>query len=225
MNVLLCDAHTLFSEALQRLFLQRGDEATVVPSPRLAVEVLHRAGDNVDVVLMDIAYPDDGDVRYDQDAVRIVSAAAAHPRIVVVTACADKRRLQDAVAAGAVAVALKSQPLGDLFTLIGRVVTGDAVLSRDLITGAISPARGGERPPESFLTAREREVLVRLTHGQSTRQIAHEMGVAYSTARTHVQSVLDKLGVHSRLEAVAYAARHQLAWPTSAPDTSARHAR
>jgi two-component system, NarL family, nitrate/nitrite response regulator NarL len=57
-------------------------------------------------------------------------------------------------------------------------------------------------------------VLARLTRGESTRQIAHEMGVAYSTARTHIQSVLDKLGVHSRLEAAAFAARHQLAWPT-----------
>ena len=59
-----------------------------------------------------------------------------------------------------------------------------------------------------FLTPREREVLERMVAGQATSTIAREMGVAYSTARTHIQSVLTKLCVHSKLEAVTFAARH-----------------
>jgi DNA-binding NarL/FixJ family response regulator len=225
MNVLLCDAHTLFTEALQTLFRQRGDVARVTSSPRQAAEVLRRADADVDIVLMDIAYPDDGDVLYDGDAVRTVSAVAEHARIVVVTACSDRRRLQDATAAGAAAVTLKSQPLSELFAVLERVAGGETVLTSDVATAAAARARRAERPPESFLTTREREVLARLTRGESTRQIARDMGVAYSTARTHIQSVLDKLGVHSRLEAVAYAARHQLAWPTSWSETAARSAK
>jgi DNA-binding NarL/FixJ family response regulator len=60
------------------------------------------------------------------------------------------------------------------------------------------------------LTAREREVLERLVSGERTQVIAAAMGVSYSTARTHVQNVLHKLGVHSRLEAVAFAMHHSL---------------
>jgi DNA-binding NarL/FixJ family response regulator len=64
-----------------------------------------------------------------------------------------------------------------------------------------------------FMTPREREVLTRLVQGQSTVAIAREMGVAYSTARTHIQNVLTKLGVHSKLAAVTYAVRNGLVAP------------
>ena len=61
-----------------------------------------------------------------------------------------------------------------------------------------------------FLTPREREVLTRLARGESTQALAKAMGVTRSTARSHVQSVLSKLGVHSQREAVIEAARHGL---------------
>jgi two-component system nitrate/nitrite response regulator NarL len=60
------------------------------------------------------------------------------------------------------------------------------------------------------LTAREGEVLERLVAGERTQTIAARMGVSYSTARTHVQNLLHKLGAHSRLEAVAFALHHAL---------------
>jgi len=60
---------------------------------------------------------------------------------------------------------------------------------------------------DHLLTPREREVLARLVHGESTTSMARSMGVRLSTLRTHIDSVLIKLGVHSRLEAVAYAVR------------------
>jgi DNA-binding NarL/FixJ family response regulator len=61
-----------------------------------------------------------------------------------------------------------------------------------------------------FLTPREREVLERLARGESTAVMANEMGVAYSTARTHIQNTLTKLGVHSKLAAVTLAFQHGL---------------
>jgi DNA-binding NarL/FixJ family response regulator len=75
---------------------------------------------------------------------------------------------------------------------------------------------GGRRPqdarplPAQFLTARERQVLRLLVVGESTQGIAHRLGVTRSTARSHVQAVLAKLAVHSRVEAVRYALFHDL---------------
>ena len=75
-----------------------------------------------------------------------------------------------------------------------------------------------------FLTPREREVLERLVRGQSTSAMAREMGVAYSTARTHIQNVLTKLGVHSKLAAVTFAVQHGIVTPGSAKERAGRTA-
>lgn len=238
MKILICDSHLLFAEALQALFVQRGYEAATAPSPSTAARILESDHD-VDVVVMDVAFaqPDDetaeafdvaasngrgaaihqrerrdakAESRGCAEAVRAVVAADPQVRVVVVTATTDAEALQAAVAEGAIGVAHKAQPLSDLFGIVERVYAGEAVLSGQLMRAALARAHADEHPAAGFLTAREREVLRRLTRGESTRTIAHEMGIAYSTARTHIQSVLDKLGVHSRLEAAAFAARHQI---------------
>jgi DNA-binding NarL/FixJ family response regulator len=75
---------------------------------------------------------------------------------------------------------------------------------------ALRSGSGLDGGPAQFLTEREWEALGRLVRGQSTAAIAGAMGVAVSTARTHIDAVLSKLGAHSRLEAVAYAVREGL---------------
>jgi DNA-binding NarL/FixJ family response regulator len=221
MKVLICDAHTLFAEALQNSFEQRGDEAVLSASPTTAAAVLARGA--VDIVLTEIVFPDDG--TYHSAAAGVVAHIVAvdpQVRVVVLTASSDGQALQDAVAEGAVAVAHKSQPLAELLAVLDRVQAGEAVLSGQLMRAAINRRHSSEQSLASFLTAREREVLTRLTRGESTREIARSMGVAYSTARTHIQSVLDKLGVHSRLEAAAFAARHQLNLAASPTEEASR---
>lgn len=217
MKVVICDPHTLFAEALQNSFEQRGYEAVVTASAQTAAAAVARGG--VDILLTEIVFPGehaaDGD-RFDAaSALAHIVAIDPQIRVVVLTASSDRQALQDAVAGGAVAVAHKSQPLAELFVVLERVQAGEAVLSGQLMRAAMNRNQSSEHSLASFLTAREREVLARLTQGESTREIALSMGVAYSTARTHIQSVLDKLGVHSRLEAAAFAARHQLNWIAS----------
>jgi DNA-binding NarL/FixJ family response regulator len=77
------------------------------------------------------------------------------------------------------------------------------------VQAAHRPVRHSMRYPalDHLLTPREREVLARLVHGEGTTSMARSMGVQLSTIRTYIDSVLIKLGVHSRLEAVAYAVR------------------
>jgi two-component system, NarL family, nitrate/nitrite response regulator NarL len=224
MKVVICDPHALFAEALQNSFEQRGYEALVTASPRAAAVAVARGG--VDIVLTEIVFPSEhapyGDRSDAAGAVAHIVAVDPQVRVVVLTASFDRQALQDAVAEGAVAVAHKSQPLAELLVVLDRVQAGEAVLSGQLMRAAMNRNQSSEHSLASFLTAREREVLARLTQGESTREIARSMGVAYSTARTHIQSVLDKLGVHSRLEAAAFAARHQLNRASSAAEEASR---
>jgi len=141
----------------------------------------------------------------------------------VLAESADAESLASVVSAGVRGVALKS----DDFVEILRVLTGatssraanrgarGAVLSLAAQTGlgprnrSRSRSRQGDERAQ-FLTQREREALARLVQGDSTTAIARSMGVRVSTARSHVDAVLTKLGAHSRLEAVAYAVRERL---------------
>jgi DNA-binding NarL/FixJ family response regulator len=227
MKVLICEPHALFGEALQSSLEQRGYDAELSTSPTAAAAVLARGG--VDIVLTEIVFPDGGGTdRYRTTPAGVVAHIVAvdpQVQVVVLTASSDSQALQDAVAEGAIAVAHKSQPLADLLAVLQRVQAGEAVLSGQLMRAAMNRNHSPEHSLASFLTAREREVLARLTRGESTREIARSMGVAYSTARTHIQSVLDKLGVHSRLEAAAFAARHQLTWAVSATEEASRRER
>ena len=99
---------------------------------------------------------------------------------------------------------------------------GGAVLSLSAQTGLGGRSRSQQGHGRAqFLTQREREALARLVRGESTTSMARSMGVRVSTARSHVDAVLTKLGTHSRLEAVAYAVREGLVdvdWPTDFGD-------
>lgn len=212
MSILLCDAHTLFTEALESLLHEHGYDVVTSSSIQRAVELVRHGG--VEIAITELAFPSSrGDVVSNAAAVRAITSVDRAVRVIVLTAVTDPSQLRQALAEGAVAIAHKVQPLAELFQVIERVRAGEAVLSSELMRAVIDRPHSDEQSLASFLTTREREVLGRLMQGQSTRQIAESMGVAYSTARTHIQSVLDKLGVHSRLEAAAFAARHQVIFP------------
>lgn len=144
-------------------------------------------------------------------------AIASFPRtaFVVIADSPESAGFVGALAAGVHGAALKT----DDFVEVLRVLTGAAgrptrrpaggtVLSLSA-QAAHRPVRHSARYPalDHLLTPREREVLARLVHGESTTSMAKSMGVQLSTTRTHIDSVLIKLGVHSRLEAVACAVR------------------
>jgi two-component system nitrate/nitrite response regulator NarL len=159
-----------------------------------------------------------------------VVGGAPRTAFVVLAESAQSEGLAAAVSAGVRGVALKS----DDFVEILRVLTGatssrassrgagSAVLSLSAQTGLSARSRSHQDHRRAqFLTQREREALARLVRGESTTSMARSMGVRVSTARSHVDAVLTKLGTHSRLEAVAYAVREGLVdvdWPTDFGD-------
>jgi two-component system nitrate/nitrite response regulator NarL len=141
-----------------------------------------------------------------------------HPaaKIVVVTSLEDQRALQEAVRFGFHGFLTKDTKLPQLVSAIREVLEGQLVVPHRLATRR----RNGESEEvtllASQLTTREREVLALLASGANSSEIARALTVSPNTVRTHVQSILAKLQVHSRLEAVAFATRHHLlANPTS----------
>jgi DNA-binding NarL/FixJ family response regulator len=204
-KVLLCDDHVLFCEALRVTLRQQGHEVETAHRPDDAVE--RAAIGDIDTVVMDLSFPE-GDALA---AIRAITSAEPRPSVVVLTASVASHTLLGAIEAGATAVASKSQRLAEIVAILDRTQRGAMTTRGDVVIQLLRRMhRDDERRLADFLTARENEVLQHLVRGKSTHAIAAEMGVSYSTTRTHIQNILSKLGVHSRLEASAFAVRNGL---------------
>jgi two-component system nitrate/nitrite response regulator NarL len=208
-NLVICDDHPLFADALARVLeAHRWSIRTVVSTPAHAVAAV--ANGDVDTCLMDLTFPE-GDIGL--DGISSVRETSPTTKVVVLTASRDPKLIQRALESGAEAVAFKDDNIDTVIDVVERLHE----------PGRRTLRRGGERrssmaPTQArdhdelarFLTDREFEVLGRLVHGESGKQIALAMGITYSTVRTHIQNILAKLGVHTRLAAVAFAMEHEL---------------
>lgn len=214
MKILICDAHRVFADALESLLQAAGHQvAGTVLNLDQAAEIL--ASEPVDACIVDLRPPHTGKRPDIEGAVR----SAPHTVFVALSASTDAATLRHATASGVRGLAMKGDDFGEFL----RVVTEAAgagqgeklrrsepvILSRSART-ALRAGSGLAGGPSQFLTEREWEALGRLVRGESTASMARGMGVRISTARTHIDAVLSKLGAHSRLEAVAYAVREGL---------------
>jgi two-component system, NarL family, nitrate/nitrite response regulator NarL len=215
MKIVICDGHRVFADALRSLLHGAGHE--VVGSVVSLEEAAQACGRmQVDACVIDLR-PTRTDRRPDiEQAVRSAPGTA----FVALSASADAATLRHAAAAGAGGLALKGDDFGEFLRVITDTVSGhvhstgpapakQVILSRSA-RAALRAAQGVAAGPSQFLTDREWEALGRLVRGESTTGMARAMGVRVSTARTHIDAVLSKLGAHSRLEAVAYAVKEGL---------------
>jgi two-component system, NarL family, nitrate/nitrite response regulator NarL len=215
MKIVICDSHRVFADALASLLHGAGHEVVgSVVSLEDAAEICRQA--RVDACVVDLR-PSRAGRRPDiGQAVRSAPGTA----FVALSASADAATLRQAAAAGAGGLALKGDDFGEFLRVITETVSGQergagpapatqVVLSRSA-RAALRAGQGVTAGPSQFLTEREWEALGRLVRGESTAGMARAMGVRVSTARTHIDAVLSKLGAHSRLEAVAYAVREGL---------------
>jgi DNA-binding NarL/FixJ family response regulator len=137
-----------------------------------------------------------------------LSDVSPETRFVLLSGYIDTAIVEAGMRAGIRGFAHKGQQASEIVRLLERVAGGEIVVDR-----GVTPRRGVRTEAQrlaEYLTPREREVLSRLARGETTSALAKEMGVTASTARSHVQSVLTKLGVHSQREAVIVAARQGL---------------
>jgi DNA-binding NarL/FixJ family response regulator len=218
-RVLIVDDHALYRRGLETV-LAVEDDIEVVAQAADGVEAVLQAERSLpDVIVMDVGMPKRGGI----DACRIIKQRVPSALILMLTGSDDDADLFEAIRAGADGYHLKDV-VEDIATGIRGVVSGEAQLSPSIATKLLfefkqmSKASATEptaAPPEMrpSLSPREVDVLQRVAQGRLNRQIAKELGISENTVRSHIRNILDKLQLHSRIEAAMYAVRQQLIDP------------
>jgi DNA-binding NarL/FixJ family response regulator len=211
-RVLLVDDHDSFRQPLAFMLEREPDLAVVAQADSLteAREVLGNAELAIDVVVVDLELPDGSGVDF------IGELYEARPRALalVLSAYSDRALLARAIEAGAAGLVHKSSRLDEIVAAVRRLHAGEQLLSQREVIEAVrlvSRQRREDREAEltiGKLTPREQEVLQALAEGLSDKEIAERLYVGIGTVRTHITSILTKLGVQSRLQALVFAVRH-----------------
>lgn len=201
MRIVICDDHQLLLEALATALAARGFVVeAVVTTPVEAVEAV--ALHEPDVLLLDVMFPSAQGLW----AARQVVAQYPRTKVVMITGSDAPEPLMEALEIGVAGYTGKGQPIPQIAATLeaaheGKFAVEPSMLRQLRRCGTVP--RQASPPVASALTPRERHVADLLVSGLDTDQIVRRLGVSQSTVRTHVQSILSKLGVHSRLQAVA----------------------
>lgn len=219
-RVLFVEDHQLLAEALSAM-LAREPDISVVGIAGSVAEAKAFAKDRLDVVLMDYRLPDGTGA----DATRAIKARWPAARVVMLTAVKDDETVLESIQAGADGYLTKDRAADDVVQAVRAANAGETLLPRSVIVEiarrvAAAKERAEDRQIMEPLTARELEVLRALTDGLSTREICDRLFIAPNTLRTHVQNIMGKLRVHSKLEAVAFALRYRLVEPPRPEDAA-----
>ena len=205
-RVLLADRHALFREAM-RAVLESEAEIHVVAEARDGLEAVSEAERSLPhVAILDVDLPMSDGAR----TTATIKARVPECQVLVLSAREDYRSLIEVLDAGASGYLTRESPLAELIQATRAVHHGDTLvppgmlgpLLSDLLRRKRDQDKGFERIAR--LTTREREVLALLAQGSDNDSIARSLVISPQTARTHIQNILGKLEVHSRLEAAAY---------------------
>lgn len=210
-RVLLADDQSLIRAGM-RMIVEETDGIDVVGEAQDGAQAVRLTAElSPDVVVMDVRMPGVDGI----EATRRIVAAGGSARILVVTTFDLDEYAFAALRAGASGFILKDAPVDELARAIRHVASGDAVVSPritrrllDVYAAHLPPDDGGDPVPTpalDLLTPREREVLVELAGGLSNAEIAERLVVSEATVKTHVGSILAKLGLRSRVQAVIFA--------------------
>ena len=205
-RVVLVEDHDMVAEAIALALERTAGIEVVAQCDSLAAATTAVRHWEPDVILLDRRLPDGDGVA----AIGALVAAAPAARVLILTAEAGIEVATRVVRAGAAGLVVKSAGLVELEAAVRRVADGEKVFPADLLGGVLDRLAGRAAGAGGSLTARERETLVLMAEGSTTRAIGQRLGVADNTARNHVQRVLEKLGAGSKLEAVAIARREGL---------------
>lgn len=205
-SILLADGHSLFREAVKAVLESEADLVVIAEAGdgRSAVQEVERH--RPDVALVAINLPNCDGLR----ATNLMKERVPDCGVLVLAAEEDEKTLAAAVEAGANGYLTKECPLAELIDATRRVHSGETLIPSRML-GALLGRLIRRRRSQSealerlqLLTRREREVLAYLADGADNDSIAQALVISPQTARTHIQNILSKLKVHSRLEATAF---------------------
>jgi DNA-binding NarL/FixJ family response regulator len=212
-RVLVVDDHALFRRGLQMVLAQEPD-IEVVGEASDGTEAVTKAGDTLpDVVLMDVRMPRRGGI----DACTSIKDVVPSAKIIMLTISDEEADLYEAVRAGAMGYLLKEISIEEVASAIRAVNGGQSLISPSMASKLLTEfaamsRRSEERQqlPTPRLTDREMEVLKLVARGLNNRDIAKELFISENTVKNHIRNILEKLQLHSRMEAVVYAVREKL---------------
>ncbi|WP_240311531.1 response regulator [Nocardioides houyundeii] len=210
-RVILADDQELFRRGLTMLLSQEPD-----------IEVVAEAGDGIaatdlatsmapDVVLLDVRMPRRSGI----EACRAIKEANPSAKVIMLTVSDEEADLYEAVKGGAAGYLLKDSSIEEVAQGIRVVADGQSLISPSMAVKLIDEFKQMSKPERSQvpglrLTERELEVLRLVATGMNNREIAKQLFISENTVKNHVRNMLEKLQLHSRMEAVMYAVREKL---------------
>jgi len=215
-RVALADDHEVFVEGLRMVLSVEDDLEVVATAPDGGSALRMLDEHKPDVLVLDVHMPA-------TDIEAVVAAArrsAPATRLLMLSADTRPKLVSNLLKAGAHGFVTKDASARQLAGIIRRLADGqDGPVSYPALTEPGDEADREVRLLVNSLSPREQQILALLTAGWSNRRIAQECFLSVNTVRTHVQNVLVKLGVHSKLEAAAFAVRHGVVPPGGAVNT------
>jgi DNA-binding NarL/FixJ family response regulator len=220
-RVLIADDQALFRRGLY-VVLGTEEHIEVVAEAADGEEAIALAAELVpDVVLMDVRMPRINGI----EAARRIRQDNPGTKVVMLTVSDDEEDLYEAVKAGANGYLLKEISVEEVAKAIRVVVQGQSLISPTMASKLLTEfnnlakkAEERQQYPTPTLTTRELEVLKLVAKGMSNREIADALYISENTVKNHVRNILEKLHLHSRMEAVIYAVRERLLDIRSAAD-------
>lgn len=220
-QLLLVDDHNLFRRGLRAL-LEQDDRFQVIAEAGDVGEALRRLAEGQpDLILLDNHLPGVHGV----NAIPALKEAAPSARVLMLTVSEDAQDLAAALQMGADGYLLKTVESDQLCDAIVKVLDGESIISPEMMTKLVSVfrARPASNTPDKVsapnasagevrasevldaLSPREREILLLIARGDANKVIARKLGIAETTVKIHVQHILRKLGLSSRVQAAVYA--------------------
>jgi two-component system, NarL family, nitrate/nitrite response regulator NarL len=205
-SVVIVDDHLMVADSLAATLDAQDDIKVAAVADSCASGLAAVARHRPDVLLLDQRLPDG----LGTDSLAAMLQANPPMKVLLVTGGDSDDVLARAIMAGAAGVIPKGKRAANLVAAVRAVANDEAVITPDALRRLMPRLTRGASGPGDDLTAREREVLQLLVAGTSTSALAGKLFVAPATARNHIQSIMNKLGAHSRLEAVAIALRENI---------------
>jgi DNA-binding NarL/FixJ family response regulator len=214
-RALIVDDHALFRRGLE-MVLAAEDDIELVGEASDGTEAVQKAGESLpDVVLMDIRMPKSSGI----EACRAMKEVAPSSKIVMLTISDEEEDLFEAIRAGASGYLLKDIPLDEVADVVRAVHGGQSLINPSMAAKLLTEFAAlnkrdqeerAEQVPPPKLTDREMQVLKLVAKGMNNRDIAKELFISENTVKNHVRNILEKLQIHSRMEAVMIAVREKL---------------
>ncbi|HEY6712396.1 MAG TPA: response regulator transcription factor [Rubrobacter sp.] len=209
---MLVEDHASFRQTLAFVFDQQPEFEVVAQAGTLAEARRAMDGSEADLGVIDLTLPDG------EGTELIEELREANPDFaaLVLTASLERMEHARAVEAGAAGILHKSADVDEILDATRRLGEGETLLSEDELIALLRLAGQNReevveaRASIEQITPREREVLQKLAEGLSNKEIAARLHMSVDTERTHMMNILNKMGVHSRLQALVFAARHGL---------------